>query len=384
MSIVHPCGRAPGALRAAFIAAVLAGLSGCGGDQKADGPSQAPAAGEVLHIYNWADYIGESTIRNFESRSGIKVVYDVYDSGDVLETKLLTGSSGYDVVFPSGAYLGRDIPAGVFLPLDRSRLPNLVNLDPAIMKIAETYDPGNTYSISYLWGTTGIGYNVDKIMEVLGTRTIDSWSLLFDPESASRLASCGIAMLDNGGDIFGPAKIYLGIDLNSEEVADLAAAEALLLKVRPFVRYFDSSRYVNDLATGEICIAIGWINGIYQAQTRGAQAAEPVEIAYVLPREGAPMWFDFAAIPIDAPNPEGAHAFLDFLMEPEVIAEISNQVGQPNGNLKSLHLVDTSIRDDPNLYPTPEVLQRLQAYKPPSQEHTRQVNRAWTRVRAGQ
>jgi len=219
---------------------------------------------------------------------------------------------------------------------------------------------------------------------VLGTRTIDSWSVLFDPESASKLASCGIAMLDNGGDIFGPAKIFLGLDLNSEDVADLAAAEALVMKVRPYVRYFDSSRYVNDLASGEICISIGWINGIYQAQTRGARAATPVDIAYALPKEGAPMWFDFAAIPVDAPNPEGAHAFLDFLMEPEVIAKISNQVGQPNGNSQSMHLVDASIRDDPNLYPTPEVLRRLQAYKPPSQEHTRQVNRAWTRIRAGQ
>ncbi len=279
--------------------------------------------------------------------------------------------------------LGRDIPAGVFLPLDKSKLPNLSNLDPAIMKVAETYDPGNVYAISYLWGTTGIGYNPDKVEKALGTRTIDSWSVLFEPENASKLADCGIAMLDAGGDIFGPAKIYLGRDINSESDADLSAAEELLMNVRPYVRYFDSSRYVNDLATGEICIAIGWINGVYQARTRGAEAASPVEVAYVLPKEGAPMWFDFAAIPVDAPSPEAAHAFLDYLMEPQVIARISNLVGQPNGNTAALPLLDPSIRDDPQLNPSAEVMQRLQAYQAPSQDYTRRVNRAWANVRAG-
>jgi putrescine transport system substrate-binding protein len=359
-------------------------LAACGGDQH-QAFSPAPDLDDaVLHVYNWADYIGESTIKDFESRTGIKVVYDVYDSGEVLETKLLTSNSGYDVVFPSGAYLGRDIPAGVFRPLEKSKLPNLAHLDPAITEVAETYDPGNRYAIPYLWGTTGIGYNPEKIQEVLGIPMIDSWSAVFDPEMASKLESCGIAMLDNGGDIFGPAKIYLGRDINSESTDDLADAVELLLNVRPHVRYFDSSRYVDDLATGEICIAIGWINGIYQAQVRGAQATAPVKVVYILPREGAPMWFDFAAIPVDAPNPEGAHAFLNFLLEPEVIAAISNTVGQPNGNSAALPLIQASIRGDPNLYPTAEVMQHLQTYKSPSQEHTRQVNRAWTKIRSGQ
>jgi len=359
-------------------------LAACGGDQRQAVGAASDLNDSVLHVYNWADYIGESTIRDFESRTGIRVVYDVYDSGEVLETKLLTGNSGYDVVFPSGAYLGRDIPAGVFRPLEKSKLPNLAYLDPAITKVAETYDPGNRYAIPYLWGTTGIGYNLEKIHKVLGIRMIDSWSAVFDPEMTSKLASCGIAMLDNGGDIFGPAKIYLGRDVNSESADDLADIVELLLNVRPHVRYFDSSRYVDDLATGEICIAIGWINGIYQARVRGAQATAPVEIVYVLPKEGAPMWFDFAAIPVDAPNPEGAHAFLNFLLEPEVIATISNTVGQPNGNSAALPLVEASIRGDANLYPTAEVMQRLQAYKSPSQEYTRQVNRAWTKIRSGQ
>jgi len=359
-------------------------LAACSADQEQAVSPTTGADESVLHVYNWADYIGESTIRDFEARTDIKVIYDVYDSGEVLETKLLTGNSGYDVVFPGGPALGLAIPAGVFLPLDKSKLPNLVYLDPAVTKVAETYDPGNKFAIPYLWGTTGIGYNTDKIERALGTRTIDSWSAVFDPQTASKLASCGIAMLNAGGDIFGPAKIYLGHDVNSESTADLADAVELLLNVRPHIRYFDSSRYVNDLATGEICIAVGWINGIYQAQVRGAQAAEPIEVVYVLPREGAPMWFDFAAIPVDAPNPEGAHAFLNFLLEPGVIAAISNTVGQPNGNLAALPLVEASIRDDPNLYPTTEVIQRLQTYKSPSLEFTRQVNRAWTKIRSGQ
>jgi putrescine transport system substrate-binding protein len=360
----------------------LMALTACGADQAVSPASDSDES--VLHVLNWADYIGESSIRDFEARTGIKVVYDVYDSNEMLSTKLLTGNSGYDVVFPSGEYLARDIPADVFLPLDKSKLTNLSHLDPAITKIAGTYDPGNRYAIPYLWGTTGIGYNPEKIAKSLGTRTIDSWSVLFDPETASKLASCGIAMLDSAVGIFGPAKIYLGRDINSESAEDLADAEELLLKVSPHVRYFDSSRYVNDLATGEICIAIGWTNGIYHAQIRGAQAEAPVEIAYVLPKEGAPVWFDFAAIPVDAPNPEGAHAFLDFLLEPDIIATISNTVGQPNGNLTALPLVEASIRDNPNLYPTDEVMRRLHAYQPPSQEYTRQVNRAWTRIRSGQ
>lgn len=359
-------------------------LAACGTEQEQAASPASDLHHGVLHVLNWADYIGESSIPDFEARTGIKVVYDVYDSNEMLSTKLLTGNSGYDVVFPSGEYLARDIPAGVFLPLDKSRLPNLSHLDPAITRIAGTYDPGNQYAIPYLWGTTGIGYNPEKVARLLGTRKIDSWSVLFDPETASKLASCGIAMLDSAVGIFGPAKIYLGRDINSETAEDLADAEELLLKVAPLVRYFDSSRYVNDLATGEICIAIGWSYGIYQAQVRGAQAAAPVEIDYVLPKEGAPMWFDFAAIPVDAPNPEGAHAFLDFLLEPDVIATISNTVGQPSGNSTALPLVEASIRDNPNLYPTAEVMQRLQAYQPPSQEFTRRVNRAWTRIRSGQ
>jgi len=370
-------------LRYGILAAALALLTACGAGEE---PAANPVSGtpnNVLHVYNFADYIGESTIRDFESRTGIKVNYDVYDSNELLSTKLLTGNSGYDVVFPSGWYVRRDLPAGVFLKLDKSKLPNLANLDPGIMKFAETYDPGNQHAVVYLWGTTGIGYNPDMVEKALGTRTIDSWSAVFDPAVASRLAGCGIAMLDSGGDILALAKLYLGLDMNSQAPADLATAKAVLMGVRPYVRYFDSSRYVSDLATGEICVAVGWVNGMYQARTRGAKAAAPVEVIYTLPKEGAPVWFDFMAIPIDAPSPDEAHAFLNYLMEPEVIAAVTNVVGQPNGNAAASRFVDMAIRDDPSLYPTEDVMQRLHTYAHYSDDYVRQLYRAWTQIKSG-
>jgi len=376
--------RSTGKVRHGALAATLALLTACGAGEEQTASPAPDAPSNVLHVYNFADYIGESTIRDFEARTGINVTYDVYDSNELLSTRLLTGNSGYDVVFPSGWYVKRDLPAGVFLKLDKSKLPNLANLDPAIMKFAETYDPGNQHAVVYLWGTTGIGYNPDMVEKVLGTRTIDSWSAVFDPAVASRLAGCGIAMLDSGGDMLALAKLHLGLDMNSQTPEDLAAAKAVMMGVRPYVRYFDSSRYVSDLATGEICVAVGWVNGMYQARTRGAQAATPVEVAYALPKEGAPVWFDFVAIPVDAPSPDEAHAFLNYLMEPEVIAAVSNTVGQPNGNVEARQFVDKAIRDDPNLYPTAEVMQRLHTYASYSDDYVRQIYRAWTQIKSGQ
>ena len=373
-----------GGVRHGVLAAALALLSACGSGKEQAASGESASESDVLHVYNWADYIGESTIKDFETRSGTKVTYDVYDSNELLATKLLTGHSGYDVVFPSGVYIGRDSPAGVFLKLDTSQLPNLANMDPAIMKFAETYDPGNQHAIVYLWGTTGIGYNPDMVEKALGTRTIDSWAAVFDPAVASKLADCGIAILDSGGDVLSAAKIYLGRALNSEDPADLAAAKEVLMGVRPYVRYFDSSKYVTDLATGEICVAVGWVNGVHQARMRGAQAATPVEVAYAIPKEGAAMYFDFMAIPVDAANPDKAHAFLNYLMEPKVIAAVTDVVGQPSGNAAALPFVDEAIRGDPNLYPTADVMQRLHAYAAYSEDYIRRVNRAWTQIQTGQ
>jgi putrescine transport system substrate-binding protein len=337
----------------------------------------------VVHVYNWVDYVAESTIRDFEARTGIKVVYDVYDSNEVLQTKLLVGHSGYDVVFPAGGLNYRLAQAGILTKLDKSKLPNYGNLDPEIMRLVAANDPDNAYAIPYLRGTTGIGYNPDRVQQVLGTRTIDSLAAIFDPTTASRLAQCGITWLDAPPDMFSLALIYLQRDPNSEKPEDVAAAEALLTRARPYVRYFHSSQHVNDLASGEVCVSVGWSGGIQQARVRGAEAATPVDVVYVIPKEGAPLWCDMAAIPIDAPHPANAYAFLNYLMEPRVIAEITNTVGQASGNAAATQYVDAAIRDDPSIYMGDEVMERLTIDRALSDEHVRTLWRAWNRIRTG-
>jgi putrescine transport system substrate-binding protein len=356
-------------------------VAACGtrDDSAADAPTE-----QVLHVYNWADYIGESTIREFEARTGIKVVYDVYDASEVLQTKLLTGQSGYDVVVTSGAAIGKLIAGGALGKLDRSQLRNVGNLDPQLMQRITIYDPGNEYAVPYLWGTTGIGYNPDKVEQLLGTRSIDSLGAVFDPAVAAKLAPCGITWLDAPADVFQLAFIYLGLDANSHRPEDIAAAEALLARVRPYVRYFHSSQYLNDLASGEVCVSIGWSGGIEQARSRGAQGETPVEVVYVIPKEGAPLWTDLIVTPVDAQHPENALRFIDYLLEPRVIAEISNTVGQANGNAASLPHVAEAIRDDPVIYPSAEVYERLTLDRTWSPEMTREVNRAWTRIKTAQ
>jgi putrescine transport system substrate-binding protein len=274
--------------------------------------------------------------------------------------------------------------AGVFLKLDKSKLPNLANMDAEIAKRVALHDPGNDHAINYLWGTTGIGYNPDKVKAALGTDTIDSWAAIFEPANAAKLAKCGIAMLDAPSEVMDSALIYLGRDPNSEKAEDLAAAEAQLMKVRDHVKYFHSSQYINDLATGEICVALGWSGDVLQARDRGAEAETPVNVAYAVPKEGAIIWFDMLAIPADAPHPNNAHEFLNFIMEPAVIAGVSNYVAYANGNSASFELVDESVRTDPSVYPPEEVKQKLHAHLAESQEFSRDLNRAWTTVRTGQ
>jgi len=356
-------------------------VAGCGARDESAAAQKSEA---VLHVYNWADYIAESTIRDFEARTGIKVIYDVYDASEVLQTKLLTGQSGYDVIVTSGPATGRLIAGGAIRPLDRSQLGNFGNLDPQLMQRVTIYDPGNEHALPYLWGTTGIGYNPDKVEQVLGTRTIDSLGAVFDPATAAKLAQCGITWLDAPADVFQLAFVYLGFDANSHRPEDIAAAEALLSRVRPYVRYFHSSQYLNDLASGEVCVSIGWSGAIQQARARGAQGGTPVEVSYVIPKEGAPLWTDLMQIPVDAPHPENAHRFIDYLLEPEVIAAITNTVGQANGNAASLPHVAESIRNDPATYPSSEVYGRLTLDRTWSPEQTREVNRAWTRIKTAQ
>jgi putrescine transport system substrate-binding protein len=369
--------------RVGLVALAALSLVACGGKKESEEAAAKPED-KVLFVYNWSDYIGPDTIKDFEAKTGIKVTYDVFDSNEVLETKLLAGRTGYDVVVPSANFLERQIKAGVFMKLDKSKLPNLVNMDQEIMKRVALHDPGNEHAINWMWGTTGIGYNPDKVKAALGTDTIDSWAAIFEPENAKKLAKCGIAMLDAPSEVMDSVQIYLGLDPNSEKAEDLAAAAAKLEKVRDYVKYFHSSQYINDLATGEICVALGWSGDVLQARTRGAEAEKPVKVAYTVPKEGAIIWFDMLAIPADAPHPNNAHEFLNFVMDPQVIAGVSNYVSYANGNAASLPFLDDAVRNDPSVYPPEEVKQKLHAHLAESQEYSRELNRAWTKVRTGQ
>lgn len=366
------------------IVAALQLLAACG--DGIDTPSGiAPAAEEkILHVYNWIDYIGPTTISDFEATTGIRVVYDTYDANEILETKMLTGRSGYDVVFPSAVPLARQIGAGAIGVLDKSKLPNLAHMDPVVMERIALNDPGNAHAIPYMWGTAGLGYNPAMVAKALGTGRIDSWGAIFDPAMASKLAKCGIAMMDVPEDTLMVARTYLGRDANSERAEDLAAAEEMLKRVRPFIRYFNTSQLVNDLASGEVCVAFSWNGNITQARDRGAAAATPVRVAYAIPKEGTFIWFDTAAIPTDAPHPGNAHAFLNYLMEPEVIAKVSNHIGYANGNLASLPFLDARVRNDPAIYPPDEVELKLHPDTPESPGYKREASRAWTRIKTGQ
>jgi putrescine transport system substrate-binding protein len=373
------------AIRLWPVAAAALAIAACGGKQESGSPAREAAPEEkVVSVLNWSDYIGDTTIADFEAKTEIKVTYDVFDSNEVLETKLLAGRSGYDVVVPTAPFLERQIKAGVFLPLDKSKLPNLLKMDPEIMKRVAAHDPGNQHAITYLWGTVGLGYNPDQVKRALGTGTIDSWAAILEPANAARLAKCGITMLDSPTDVYGSVAIYKGLDPNSERPEDLKVVEEALMAVRRYVRYFHSSSYINDLASGEICVALGWSGDMLQARDRGAAAAKPVTVRYAIPKEGAINYFDMLAIPADAPHPGNAHAYLDFLMEPDVIAKVTNKTHFANGNAASLPYVEESIKNDPGIYPDAEVRARLHPDLVESQQFSRDLNRAWTRIRSGQ
>jgi putrescine transport system substrate-binding protein len=339
---------------------------------------------KVVNVYNWSDYVNPTVLEDFTKETGIRVRYDTFDSNDTLETKLLAGKSGYDVVVPTAYFLQRQIKAGVFQKLDRAKLPNLVNVWPEIARRLATYDPGNEHAVNYMWGTTGIGYNVKKAREILGADgKIDSWDLVFKPENISKFKACGVDMLDSSDDIFPAALGYLGLNPNSKEPKDLEQAADLMMKIRPFVRKFHSSEYLNALATGEICLVVGWSGDIKQAQKRAAEANGGVEIGYAIPKTGAQMWFDNLAIPKDAPNAAEAHAFIDYMLKPEVAAKNSNLVAYANGNLASQKLVDKAILEDRTIYPDEEMMKRLYTITAHEQRTQRVANRLWTRVKTG-
>jgi putrescine transport system substrate-binding protein len=364
---------------------VITALAGCGRQSGEPTAGTVPAAEEkVLNVYNWSDYIDPAVIEAFQKETGIAVTYDVFDSNEVLETKLLTGNSGYDVVVPSAYFLERQIKAGVFRKLDPALLPNLSNLDPVLQARAAQHDPGNEHGVVYMWGTTGIGYDAGKLAEILPDAPVDSWSLIFDPAIIAKFKDCGVSLLDDPTDMVSTVLLWLGKDPNSQSEADLAQAEAALLAIRPYIRSIHSSQYIEDLANGEVCIAVGYSGDILQAQDRAEEAGKDADIRYSIPKEGALMWFDTLAIPADAPHPGNAHAFIDYLLRPDVAAANSNFVYYANANAAATALIDAELRDDPGIYPTPEVKERLQPNLAKSAEYTRLLNRSWTRFTTGQ
>ncbi|AZD32461.1 Putrescine ABC transporter putrescine-binding protein PotF [Pseudomonas chlororaphis] len=340
-------------------------------------------AAPTVHIYNWSDYIGQSTLADFEKATGIKPLYDVFDSNETLEGKLLAGRTGYDVVVPSNHFLGKQIKAGAFQKLDKAQLPNYSNLDPVLLKRLEKNDPGNQYAVPYLWGTNGIGYNVEKVKAALGVDKIDSWAMLFEPENIKKLSSCGVAFLDSADEMLPAVLNYMGLDPNSQNPDDYKKAEAKLLAVRPYVTYFNSSKYISDLANGEICVAAGFSGDVFQAKARAAEAGKGIEIAYVIPKEGGNLWFDMLAIPKDAGNVKQAHAFINYLLKPEVIAQVSDSVGYANPNPKAGELMDQSVRKDEAVYPPQEIVDKLYVNSELPPKIQRLMTRSWTKVKSG-
>lgn len=344
-------------------------------------PAARAADQKTVNVYNWSDYVAKDTIAGFEKQTGIHVNYDVYDSNETLEAKLMAGHSGYDVVVPTAAFIARRIKAGTFLPLDKAKLPNWSNLDPGILKRLAEADPGNLYAVPYMWGTQGLGYNAAAIKARMPNAPTDSWDLLFKPEIVAKFADCGVAMLDSPSEIFPIALNYLGLDRYSAKPEDYAKVEAMLTAIRPSIRYFNSSQYIDDLANGEICLAFGYNGDIYQARRR---AKAGVDIRYSVPKEGTTVSFDVMAIPADAPHPDAALAFIDYILTPRVAADITDTVYYANPNIKATPLVRADIRDDPGIYPSAAMMERLFIEKRPDREIDRLRTRIWTRVKTGE
>src|SRR5258707_5258128 len=345
-------------------------------------PAAAQPKERVVNVYNWSDYMAPGVVEDFSKETGIKARYDTFDSNDTLETKLLAGKSGYDVVVPTAYFLERQIKAGIFQKLDKAKLPNLANMWPEITQRLASYDPGNAYAVNYMWGTTGIGYNVKKAREALGgDGKIDNWDIIFKPENLAKFKDCGVYMLDSSDDILSAALHYLGLDPNSTKEAELQKAADLVTKIRPSVRKFHSSEYVNLLASRAICLVVGFSGDIKQAQKRAAEAKNGVDIAYAIPKEGAQLWFDNLAIPRDARNVAEAYVFINYLQKPEVAAKNSDYIAYANGNLASQPLIDKSILDDTTIYPDEAVMSRLYTIKAHDPKTERLMNRMWTRIK---
>jgi putrescine transport system substrate-binding protein len=342
------------------------------------------AAERTVNVYNWSDYIAPRVIEDFAKTSGIKVRYDTFDSNDTLEAKLLAGKSGYDVVVPTAYFLERQIKVGVLQKLDKQQLPNLANLWPQISQRLAKYDPGNQYAVNYMWGTTGIGFNARKVTDLLGSAgAIDSWGIVFKPENLAKFKQCGVHMLDSSDDVLPAALNYLGLDPNTSSETELQKAADLVATVRPFVRKFHSSEYVNALASSEICFAVGYSGDIKQAQKRAAEAKNGIEVRYSIPKEGAQLWFDNLAIPRDAKNVSEAHAFINYLQNPQAAALNSNYVSYANGNLASQQFIERAILEDKAIYPDDVTMARLYTISAHDPKTERLMNRLWIRIKTG-
>ncbi|WP_277528146.1 polyamine ABC transporter substrate-binding protein [Pseudomonas rhodesiae] len=343
----------------------------------------AQADDKVLHVYNWSDYIAPDTIANFEKESGIKVVYDVFDSNETLEAKLLAGKSGYDIVVPSNNFLAKQIKAGVYQELDKSKLSNYDNLNKSLLKAVSVSDPDNKHAFPYMWGSIGIGYNPEKVKAALGVDKIDSWDTLLKPENIAKLKSCGVSFLDSPTEMLPVALHYLGLPTDTQKKDDLKKAEELFLKIRPSIGYFHSSKYISDLANGNICVAVGYSGDIQQAKSRAAEAGGKVKVAYDIPKEGAGSFYDMVAIPKNAENVDAAYKFMNYLLKPDVMAAITNSVRFPNGNEKATALVDKDITSDPGIYPSADVQAKLYAIADLPAATQREMTRSWTKIKSG-
>jgi putrescine transport system substrate-binding protein len=367
---------------AVLVLGCVLGLSACGDHKSASGTESGP--GKVLNLYIWSDYLAPNTLSDFEKQTGIKVHVAYFDANETLETKLLAGSSGYDIVVPTASYFERQIKAGVYLPLDKSKLPNLKNMDPQLMSKVALHDPDNAHGIIYMWGTNGIGYNEKLIRELMPDAPLDSWRMVFDPAVASKVAKCGISVLDSPAEMLRGVYSYLGKDPNSQSPDDLAQAQAVLLKIRPYIRNINSSEYIEALANGDLCLAVGYNGDVMQARDRAREANKGVEIKYTVPKEGSILWFDMLAIPKDAPDPDSAYAFMNYIMTPQVVADISNFKRYANANAAAQPLVSASVRDDPGIYPPPELRQKLAVQLADSADQTRAITRVWQKFKTGQ
>jgi putrescine transport system substrate-binding protein len=355
---------------------LLACVAACGGGSAANEP--------VLNVYNWSDYVAPGVIDDFAREYGIRVNYDVFDSNEVLETKMLMGHSNFDVVVPSGPFLQRQVTAGVYQKLNKTWLPNLKYVDPEVARESAIYNPGNAYAVDYMWITSGPGYNVASIRARMPDAPVASLRMIFDPAVVSKFADCGVSMLDTPTEMLGAVLLYLGRNPNSESLEDLKAAETALMAIRPYIRYVHSSRYIDDLANGEICLAMGWSGDVKQAHDRAVEAGRGIELAYQIPTEGAMRNFDTVAIPADAPHVRNAHLFINFLLRPDIAARNSNYLKYANGDDPALEHLDPAVRNDPGIYPPQDGRGKLVPELAKTPQFTRLLNRMWTRFKTGE